>query len=84
MTTPCNYTATSDCVVAGTLRLWGTNAHAAILIDDITISNCGGGDITYGNYYPVFYPLQAGQTISIRFNANTNGTNTVKAYGVKQ
>lgn len=73
------YTATQNCCVCGMARLWGKGS-ANIYIDDILILSVGGGDNSYGAFYPVCLYLKTKQVFKIQFTSINNGTNNINVY----
>ena len=78
--TQVEYTASEDCIIAGYVRTWSDNSSAEVKINGITIYILGGSDTDYGDCKGIYIPLKEGQTITISFNSNNNGSNIIKAY----
>ena len=79
-----SYTAEEDCIISGSIRTWSSDSYATIFVDNIAIYNVGGSDTSYGDYNSIYQPLKKGQTIKIVFSNTNNGTNFIKAYGIKK
>ena len=73
------YTATKNCFITGSVRLW-SDCSCVIYINDVPVTACSIHE-SYGETLPVFLPLKSGQTIKFVFSNTNNGTSDIYLFG---